>query len=116
LLEELMTTPTPEKTPVVDALREWGFDVKTFEARARKSLDSARGDLSEINGALRQSMTKTKQVLVDLQKQRGPVAVEIKVGFEEAWDAIERAFARARQKVREQESSALTKPPEQPRS
>jgi hypothetical protein len=109
-----MSEPNEDKSRVADALSEWGFDVKTFEARAKKSLDSARGDLSEINGALRQTMTKTKQVLVDLQKQKGPVAAELKKGFEEAWEAIEKGFARARQKVREQESSE-TKPPEQPR-
>ena len=97
-----MTTPTPEKTPVVDALREWGFDVKAFEARAKKSLDTARGDLTEINGAVRQTLMQTKEVLVNLQKQRKPVAAELKKGFEDAWKAIEQAFARARDKVREQ--------------
>lgn len=86
-----------------DPLREWGFDVKTFEARAKKSLDSARGDLSEINAALRQTLSTTKQVLVNLQKQRAPVAAELKKGFEDAWDAIEKAFSRAREKVRDQE-------------
>jgi len=95
-----MTSPTPEKNSAADALREWGFDVKTFEARARKSLDTARGDLTEINGAVRQTLTQAKEVLVNLQKQRKPVAAELKQGFEEAWDAIEKAFARAREKVR----------------
>jgi hypothetical protein len=98
-----MSNPTPEKTSVADALREWGFDVKTFEARAKKSLDSARGDLTEINGAVRQTMTQTREVLVNLQKQRKPVAAELKKGFEDAWESIEKAFARAREKVREQE-------------
>jgi hypothetical protein len=108
-----MSDPNPEKNPVADTLREWGIDVKTFEARAKKSLDSARGDMSEINGVLRQTLTRTKQVLVDLQKQRGPVAAELKKGFEEAWEAIEKAFARARQKVREQEPTVPMKPPPQ---
>ena len=97
-----MSNPTPEKTSVADALREWGFDVKAFEARAKKSLDTARGDLAEINGAVRQTLTQTKEVLVNLQKQRKPVAAELKKGFEDAWKAIEQAFARARDKVREQ--------------
>src|SRR6266849_4210026 len=101
-----MSNPTPEKTSVGDALREWGFDVKTFEARAKRSLDSARGDLTEINGALRQTMTHTKEILVNLQKQRRPVAAELKKGFEDAWEAIEKAFARAREKVREQDRPA----------
>ena len=61
-----MSNPTPEKTSVADALREWGFDVKAFEARARKSLDTARGDLTEINGAVRQTLMQTKEVLVNL--------------------------------------------------
>jgi len=97
-----MSNPTPEKNSVTDALREWGFDVKAFEARAKKSLDNARGDLTEINGAVRQTLTQTKEVLVNLQKQRRPVAAELKKGFEDAWKAIEQAFARAREKVREQ--------------
>jgi hypothetical protein len=95
-----MTDPSPEKNPVTDALRDWGFDLKTFEVRAKKSLDNARGDLSEINGVLRQALTNTKQVLMDLQRQKRPVAAELKKGFEEAWDAIEKAFARARQKIK----------------
>jgi F0F1-type ATP synthase membrane subunit b/b' len=101
-----MSNPTPENKPVTDALREWGFDVKTFEARAKKSLDTARGDLTEINGALRQTLTQAKEVLVNLQKQRRPVAEELKKGFEDAWDAIEKAFTRAREKVREQDRPA----------
>ncbi len=98
-----MSDPANDKNPVADTLREWGFDVKAFETRAKKSFDNARGDLTEINGVLRQTLTKTKQVLVDLQRQRGPAASELKKGFEEAWEAIERGFSRARQKVREQE-------------
>ena len=101
-----MSNPTPEKAPVADALREWGFDVKTFEARAKKSLDTARGDLTEINGAVRQTLAQTREVLMNLQKQRKPVAAELKKGFEDAWEAIEKAFARARAKVREQEPPA----------
>jgi hypothetical protein len=94
-------TSSEQKTPVLDALREWGFDPKTFEARAKKSLQSARGDLSEITEAVRQTLANTKRVLIELEKQKAPVAAELKKGFEEAWDAIERGFGRARQKVRE---------------
>ncbi len=110
-----MSDTSPEKSPVADALREWGFDVNTFEARAKKSLDSARGDLSEISGVLGQTLTRTKQVLLDLQRQRSPVATELKKGFEEAWEAIERGFARARQKVRQQEPTEPIKTPGSPR-
>lgn len=84
-----------------EKLREWGFDVAAFEAKAKTSIENARGDLSEITGILRQSMSRTKQALLDLQKSREPVATELKSGFERAWDEIEKAFARARQKVRE---------------
>jgi hypothetical protein len=108
-----MTDPTAEKNPVADTLREWGFDVQTFESRAKKSLDNARGDLTEINGVLRQTLSRTKQVLLDLQRQKGPAAAELKKGFEEAWEAIEKGFARARQKVREQEKTEPIKTPPQ---
>src|SRR5881296_3870672 len=81
-----MSNPTPEKTSVADALREWGFDVKAFEARAKKSLDTARGDLTEINGAVRQTLTQTKEVLVNLQKQRKPVAAELEKRFASSSD------------------------------
>lgn len=82
-------------------MREWGFDTEKFEARAKQSLGSAKGDLSEITGALRQSMARTKQVLLDLEKTRGPVVSELKSGFERGWNAIEEAFLRARQRMRE---------------
>ncbi len=86
-----------------DYLREWGFDVTTFEARAKQSIESARGDLSEVTGALRQTLTRTKQVLIDLERNKGPVAAELKNGFERGWNAIEESFIRARQKAREPE-------------
>jgi hypothetical protein len=82
-------------------MREWGFDAEKFEARAKESLGAAKGDLSEVTGALRQSMTRTKQVLLDLEKSRGPVVSELKTGFERGWSAIEEAFMRARQRMRE---------------
>jgi hypothetical protein len=90
-----------EELPIAQSLHEWGFDLATFEAKAKSSIANARGDLSEITGVLRQTMASTKQTLLDLQKSRGPVAAELKSGFERAWDEIEQAFARARQKMRE---------------
>lgn len=84
-----------------DFLRKWGFDVDVFQQRAKESMDQARGDLTEVGGALRQALADTKQTLVDLQRTKGPVATELKTGFERAWDEIEQAFNRARQKMRE---------------
>lgn len=101
------------KPPIADYLREWGFDMPTFEARAKKSMEAARGDLSEITGALRQTMNNTREVLVDLQKNRGPVATELKLGFEQAWNAIEDSFARARQRMRDTKTVDVTPEEEQ---
>ncbi len=95
-------------------LREWGFDLEAFEARAKQSLSSTRGDLGEVTGALRKVMASTKQTLIDLHKARQPVATELKSGFERAWDEIEQAFASARRRMREtregEEVSAEKKP------
>lgn len=114
MAEETNTTsnpsPGPEPQPEPphcehpkpsDVLREWGFDVSKFQTRAKQSLEGARGDLGEITGTLREALSNTKQVLVDLQKSRRPVAAELKTGFERAWDEIENAFNRARQRMRE---------------
>ncbi len=90
---------------LADSLREWGFDFSRFEAKAKKSMENACGDLSEVTGVLRQTLIKTKQTLVDLQKSREPVAAELKNGFERAWEVIEEGFARARQRMREQRST-----------
>lgn len=122
------TNPTPDPTPTPDPeaprqdprtaarnlLREWGFDVDQFQIRAKKSLDAARGDLSEVTGTLRQALSDTKQVLVDLQRTKGPVATELKGGFERAWDEIERAFTRARERMREQPPTAEKAEPAEP--
>lgn len=90
-----------------DSLREWGFDVDAFEKRAKQSIETARGDLSEVSGTLRTVLGEAKQIVVNLQRTGGPAASELKTGFEQAWQAIENAFARAKEKVRE-------KPPEEP--
>ena len=102
-------TPHEEEQPGSSRiLREWGFDVETFEKRARQSLDAARGDFAEIKGTLRQAASDTKQVLLDLQKTRGPVARELKNGFERAWDELERAFARARERMKESQQQGTS--------
>jgi len=88
-------------SPVNDSLRDWGFDPAVFETRAKQSIENAKGDLSEITGILRDTLNKTKQTLLNLQKSGEPVADELRNGFERAWEEIEQAFARARRRVRE---------------
>jgi len=90
-----------DKKSVSDSLRDWGIDVERFEERAKESLHTAKGDLSEITGTLRQTLIEAKDILVGLQKSGTPVAAELKNGFERAWQEIERAFSAARQKAKE---------------
>jgi hypothetical protein len=91
-----------EKKTVSDSLRDWGIDVGKFEERAKESFQSAKGDLSEITGTLRQTLVEAKDVLVGLQRGgSSPAAAELKAGFERAWQEIERAFTTARQKAKE---------------
>lgn len=89
-----------EKKNVTDALRDWGIDVDKFGERAKESLQSARGDLTEIRGTLRQTLVEAKDILVGLQQGGSPAAAELKSGFERAWQEIETAFAAAREKAR----------------
>ncbi|HEX7155020.1 MAG TPA: hypothetical protein VF618_26320 [Thermoanaerobaculia bacterium] len=63
---------------VAEFLKEWGFDVSTFESRIKESL-----------GGAKEKMGAT-----------APAAAELKVGLERAWHEIEEAFKRARQTVR----------------
>jgi hypothetical protein len=90
----------PKKT-VSDSLREWGIDVGKFEERAKESIESARGDLSEITGTLRHTLVQAKDILVSLQTAGSPAATELKSGFERAWREIESAFRAAREKARQ---------------
>ena len=90
-----------QKKTVADSLRDWGIDVERFEERAKESFQTAKGDLSEITGTLRQTLVEAKDILVGLQKEGAPVAAELKSGFERAWQEIERAFSAARQKAKE---------------
>jgi hypothetical protein len=94
------------KKKVSDSLRDWGIDVGRFEERAKESIESARGDLSEVTGTLRHTLVEAKDVLLGLQKGGAPAAAELKNGFERAWQEIERAFSAARQKAREARPSA----------
>lgn len=87
------------------SLEEWGIDVEKFKDRAKESLESARGDLTEITGTLRQTLVQAKDVLVGLQKSGSPAAAELKSGFERAWHEIEAAFRAAREKARSGETT-----------
>jgi len=90
------------KKSVSDSLRDWGIDVEKFGERAKVSYDSARGDLSEITGTLRQTLVEAKDVLIGLHRGgSAPAAAELKSGFERAWQEIDRAFTSARQKAKE---------------
>ena len=95
-----------EKKSVADSLRDWGIDVDKFEERAKESLETAKGDLSEITGTLRQTLLEAKDIVIGLQKSGAPVAAELKGGFERAWQEIERAFVAARQKAKEAKDAA----------
>ena len=97
---------------VSDALRDWGIDVDKFEERAKVSFESARGDLSEITGTLRQTLVEAKDVLVGLQRGgSSPAAAELKAGFERAWEEIEKAFTTARQKAKGANADKEQEPP-----
>jgi hypothetical protein len=88
-------------SPLNDSLRDWGFDPAVFESRAKQSIENAKGDFSEITGVLRDALYRTKQTLLTVQKSGEPVAAELRMGFDRAWEEIEQAFARARRRVRE---------------
>jgi hypothetical protein len=81
-------------------LEEWGIDVEKFKERAKESIESARGDLSEITGTLRHTLVQARDVVVGLQKTGSPAAAELKAGFERAWHEIEGAFRTAREKAK----------------
>jgi hypothetical protein len=91
-----------------NSLNDWGIDVDKFKARAKESLDTAKGDLSEITGTLRQTLVQAKDVVMGLQTGGAPAAAELKAGFERAWHEIEAAFKSAREKARAPQPSAET--------
>ncbi len=101
-----------EKRSVSESLRDWGIDVEKFEERAKESLESARGDFSEIRGTLRHTLVKAKDIVVGLQRNGAPVAAEIKTGFERAWHEIEAAFKSAREKAKEPKPPEPDAPPD----
>ena len=82
------------------SLNDWGIDVDKFKERAKESLATAKGDLSEITGTLRQTLVQAKDVVMGLQTGGAPAAAELKAGFDRAWHEIEAAFKSAREKAR----------------
>lgn len=107
----------PGKATIPDHLRDWGFDVSAFESRAKRSMSGVHSDLDEVSGVLKETLANTKQVLLDLYRQRGPVSGELKVGFERAWGAIEEAIGHARDRMkeaREGEPDKKADPPDTP--
>jgi len=91
-----------------NSLNDWGIDVDKFKERAKESLATAKGDLSEITGTLRQTLVQAKDVVMGLQTGGAPAAAELKAGFERAWHEIEAAFKSAREKARAPQPSAET--------
>lgn len=81
------------------SLNDWGIDVDRFKERAKESLATAKGDLTEITGTLRQTLVQAKDVVMGLQTGGAPAAAELKAGFERAWHEIEAAFKSAREKA-----------------
>jgi len=96
------------------SLEDWGIDVGRFKERAKESLESARGDLTEITGTLRETLVHAKDVLVGLQKTGSPAAAELKSGFERAWNEIETAFRNAREKAKGGAAPETPEPPATP--
>ena len=88
------------------SLNDWGIDVDKFKERAKESLVTAKGDLSEITGTLRQTLVQAKDVVMGLQTGGAPAAAELKAGFERAWHEIEAAFKSAREKAHPSQPNA----------
>lgn len=89
------------KAKITESLKEWGVDLPTFEARAKRSLAEARDGLSDVGTALRETLGEMREKLVDLQKGSGPAAAELKRAFEQASAALAEGFERAGQQMRE---------------
>jgi hypothetical protein len=91
---------TMSDEPKKESLNDWGIDVDKFKERAKESLETAKGDLSEIGGTLRHALVHAKDVVLGLQTNGGPAAAELKSGFERAWKEIENAFRSARDRAK----------------
>jgi len=96
------------------SLNDWGIDVDKFKERAKESLATAKGDLSEITGTLRQTLVQAKDVVMGLQTGGAPAAAELKAGFERAWHEIEAAFKSAREKATKAPQTAEAEPEPEP--
>jgi hypothetical protein len=93
------------------SLNDWGIDVDKFKERAKESFSTAKGDLSEITGTLRQTLVQAKDVVMGLQTGGAPAAAELKLGFEKAWHEIEVAFKNAREKAKGTPEPPAEEPP-----
>jgi hypothetical protein len=82
------------------SLNDWGIDFNKFKERAKESMSTAKGDLSEITGTLRETLLEAKDIVMNLHTGGGPAGAELKGGFERAWHEIESAFKSAREKAR----------------
>ena len=96
------------------SLEDWGIDVEKFKERAKESIETARGDLSEVTGTRRHTLVQAKDILVGLHKSGSPAAAELKSGFERAWHEIENAFRAAREKAKGTPPADETTPPDPP--
>ena len=97
-----------------DSLNDWGIDVDKFKERAKESLETAKGDLTEIGGTLRHALVHAKDVVLGLQTNGAPAAAELKSGFERAWKEIENAFRSARDKAKGTGEPPASEPPTEP--
>ena len=100
--------------PKKESLNDWGIDVDKFKERAKESLETAKGDLSEIGGTLRQTLVHAKDVVLGLQTNGAPAAAELKSGFKRAWKEIENAFKSARDRAKGPGDPPTAPPPPPP--
>lgn len=102
-MNEIQVTPPEEKEKkgVKDALLEWGFDLDTFESRAKKKKVELNEEYGEVREVLKKTFDETKERLVKLAEASKPAGVELKAGFEKAWAELEKAFRKAEEKAAE---------------
>lgn len=106
-MNEIQVTPPEEKEKkgIKDALLEWGFDLDMFESRAKRKKVELNEEYGEVRDVLKQTLDETKQRLVKLAVASKPAAVELKYGFEKAWDELEKAFKKAEEKSAEEKGT-----------
>ena len=65
------------------SLEDWGINLDKFKERAKTSLESAKGDLTEITGTLRHTLVQAKDVVVGLHRNGSPAATSKYTGVRE---------------------------------